>query len=119
MQEDPSSRLRLSRLSLPGPNVVRMVRLELTRTRHYVLSVACLPFHHIRIVWWRKWDSNPQPSACKAGALPIVLFPRNLVGIVGFEPTISESKSDALGQLGDIPTVLVDEVGLEPTTCSV
>lgn len=55
-------------------------------------------------------------SRCTANC---AISPVKLAGIVRFELTISESKSDALGQLGDIPTVLVDEVGLEPTTCSV
>ena len=26
---------------------------------------------------WRRWDSNPQPPACKAGALPVELQPQN------------------------------------------
>ena|SRR5579863_204587 len=25
--------------------------------------------------WWRRWDSNPRPPACKAGALPAELRP--------------------------------------------
>jgi hypothetical protein len=29
---------------------------------------------------WRKWDSNPRPSACKADALPAELFPQTLPG---------------------------------------
>src|SRR5262249_26383830 len=29
---------------------------------------------------WRKWDSNPRPSACKADALPAELFPQVLSG---------------------------------------
>lgn len=117
VQEGPSSRLRLSGLSLLGPNVVRMVRLELTRTRHYVLSVACLPFHHIRIVWWRRWDSNPQPSACKAGALPVVLLPRNLEGISGFEPELSVSKTEVL-TFTLYPNCLAGLTGVEPVNCT-
>ena len=31
-------------------------------------------FRHRR--QWRRWGSNPQPPACKAGALPIELRPR-------------------------------------------
>ena len=27
-------------------------------------------------VWWRWWDSNPWPPACRAGALPTELHPR-------------------------------------------
>ena len=29
-------------------------------------------------MWWKKWDSNPRPPACKAGALPTELFPQKL-----------------------------------------
>ena len=47
-------------------------------------------------VWWRMTGSNRRPPACKAGALPAELIPqypltvsshRNLVGLVGLEPT--------------------------------
>lgn len=30
----------------------------------------------ILIPWWRRRDSNSQQSACKAGALPVVLHPQ-------------------------------------------
>ena len=30
----------------------------------------------IRMRWWRWWDSNPWPPACRAGALPAELHPR-------------------------------------------
>ena len=29
--------------------------------------------------WWRWWDSNPWPPACRAGALPAELHPHNRV----------------------------------------
>ncbi len=29
--------------------------------------------------WWRRRDSNSQQSACKAGALPVVLHPQIVV----------------------------------------
>ena len=32
--------------------------------------------------WWRWWDSNPWPPACRAGALPAELHPHNR--IIGF-----------------------------------
>ena len=44
---------------------------------HYSLFI----FHHSlfitsqRLVWWRWWDSNPWPPACRAGALPAELHP--------------------------------------------
>lgn len=40
---------------------------------------------HLKI-WCRKQDSNLQPFAYKATALPIVLFRRNLAGKIGIEP---------------------------------
>ena len=52
--------------------------------------------------WWRWWDSNPWPPACRAGALPAELHPQNywefavspfcafaLVGPSGLEPPTS------------------------------
>ena len=33
------------------------------------------------LFWWRKWDSNPRPSACKADALPAELFPQIFRGL--------------------------------------
>ena len=39
---------------------------------------------------WRRWDSNPRPPACKAGALPAELRPLDLlVGLAGIEPATS------------------------------
>ena len=32
------------------------------------------------IPWWRWWDSNPWPPACRAGALPAELHPHIMVG---------------------------------------
>ena len=31
-------------------------------------------------IWWRRRDSNPRPSACKADALPAELRPHRLRG---------------------------------------
>lgn len=40
------------------------------------------------ILWWSQRNSNPQPPVCKTGALPVVeLWPRQLVDVVGIEPT--------------------------------
>ena len=35
--------------------------------------------HFVRtyVPWWRWWDSNPWPPACRAGALPAELHPHN------------------------------------------
>ena len=34
--------------------------------------------------WWRWWDSNPWPPACRAGALPTELHPHNWVLLFSF-----------------------------------
>ena len=50
------------------------------------------------VPWWRWWDSNPWPPACRAGALPTELHPHFLmvcsylhllVGPSGLEPPTS------------------------------
>ena len=41
--------------------------LRLARSRY--------PFEMFFISWWRWWDSNPWPPACRAGALPAELHP--------------------------------------------
>ena len=49
------------------------------------------------IPWWRWWDSNPWPPACRAGALPAELHPQIILGILLF-------------------SILVGPSGLEPPT---
>ena len=34
---------------------------------------------NVKTSWWRRWDSNPRPPACKAGALATELRPREHV----------------------------------------
>ena len=61
-------------------------------------------FGILYIPWWRWWDSNPWPPACRAGALPAELHPQNywefaffsvcspfwvMVGPSGLEPPTS------------------------------
>ena len=38
-------------------------------------SLKSLPFLIPKQGWWRWWDSNPWPPACRAGALPTELHP--------------------------------------------
>ena len=38
-------------------------------------SIQTNRFASTFVASWRKWDSNPRPSACKADALPTELFP--------------------------------------------
>ena len=61
--EPPTSRLsgaRSNQLSYKPMTVVLLIHLSLCRLRD----------------WWRWWDSNPWPPACRAGALPTELHPR-------------------------------------------
>ena len=39
---------------------------------HYALDFS-------KDLWWRWWDSNPWPPACRAGALPAELHPQILI----------------------------------------
>ena len=36
---------------------------------------ATIHYQGVRPLWWRWWDSNPWPPACRAGALPAELHP--------------------------------------------
>ena len=57
--------------------------------------------------WWRMTGSNRRPPACKAGALPAELIPRtrNLVGLVGLEPTTPALSRRCSNQLSYRPVV--------------
>lgn len=46
---------------------------------------------------WKRWDSNPQPSACKAGALPVELHPHKGLGA---PPNLGGRGSNPLGRFG-------------------
>jgi hypothetical protein len=63
-------------------------------------------------ILWRRRGSNPQPPACKAGALPVELRPRMtatpqaaLVGAHGFEPWTSALSGLRSSQLSYAPLV--------------
>ncbi len=62
--------------------------------------------------WWSQSGSNRRPPACKAGALPAELWPRNLarskpatlmVGLAGFEPATPRLSSVCSNQLSYRP----------------
>ena len=60
-----------------------------TRSNHLsyepsFLSSCTIPFQWSfrSYLWWRWWDSNPWPPACRAGALPAELHPH--IFILGF-----------------------------------
>ena len=42
------------------------------------LKFLWLAFFSKKVTWWRWWDSNPWPPACRAGALPAELHPHKL-----------------------------------------
>ena len=57
--------------------------------------------------WWRMTGSNRRPPACKAGALPAELIPRELnsvVGLAGFEPATPALSRRCSNQLSYRPT---------------
>ena len=40
------------------------------------VSLSLLPYGRNETdLWWNQWGSNPQPPACRAGALPVELWP--------------------------------------------
>ena len=55
------------------------------------------------VTWWRWWDSNPWPPACRAGALPAELHPHICYGIL-------------LSPFLEAFLLLVGPSGLEPPT---
>ena len=75
-------------------------------------------------IWWRMTGSNRRPPACKAGALPAELIPRDqillkseLVGLVGLEPTtpaLSRRCSNQLSYRPSYTTLNVNEVRVAP-----
>ena len=45
---------------------------------HLLHSGVLRPLGSLATPWWRWWDSNPWPPACRAGALPAELHPHFL-----------------------------------------
>ena len=41
-----------------------------------ILAFVCNELISLFVTWWRWWDSNPWPPACRAGALPAELHPQ-------------------------------------------
>ena len=68
---------------------------------------ARLTFELLPFKWWRMTGSNRRPPACKAGALPAELIPRELnsvVGLAGFEPATPALSRRCSNQLSYRPT---------------
>ena len=58
------------------------------------------------LFWWSWTGSNRRPPACKAGALPIELQPRGMVGLDGFEPSTPALSRRCSNQLSYRPACL-------------
>ena len=54
--------------------------------------------HTISVTWWRWWDSNPWPPACRAGALPAELHPH--IGFCCFSIFLQTVKVCLVGPSG-------------------
>jgi hypothetical protein len=65
-----------SAAGLPGQLVRRKGLEPLSFLERQVLSLVCLPFHHPRIMWSGRQDSNLRPSVPKTDALPDCATPR-------------------------------------------
>jgi hypothetical protein len=50
---------------------------------------------HVKAYEWRRWDSNPRPPACKAGALATELRPQ--------EPRPGPLGATTTTSVGDLP----------------
>ena len=75
------------------------------------MKVLCINVIHDKMFWWRMTGSNRRPPACKAGALPAELIPRDeilfkpeLVGLVGLEPTTPALSRRCSNQLSYRPS---------------
>ena len=76
--------------------------------------------------WWRMTGSNRRPPACKAGALPAELIPRDsspdvgvpevLVGLVGLEPTTPALSTQCSNQLSYRPIPFLTPVDFSTST---
>ena len=62
--------------------------------------------------WWRWWDSNPWPPACRAGALPAELHPHKWLVVILLFPL----QGSFFGYLSFQRKCLVGPSGLEPPT---
>ena len=64
---------------LVGPSGLEPPTSCLSGTRSNLLSYDPIGFSGFSLGWWRWWDSNPWPPACRAGALPAELHPHKVV----------------------------------------
>ena len=72
--------------TLVGPSGLEPPTSCLSGTRSNLLSYEpmWLVSDLLSLGWWRWWDSNPWPPACRAGALPAELHPHNWVLLLLF-----------------------------------
>ena len=64
-------------MSLCGVSSHLSAKTESWKLKVFSFSIFNFPFSiaSLRLAWWRWWDSNPWPPACRAGALPAELHP--------------------------------------------
>ena len=87
-------------------------RLSGARSNHLSYRpLLFLSWFPVLSIWWRWWESNPWPPACRAGALPAELHPH--FSVMGFppDPMNSEKKFKYIIQYLRLP-VLVIPLGL-------
>ena len=82
--EPPTSCLSGTRSNLLSYEPMWLVWILFTlRFCSLCLEASLLTFLLEESKWWRCWDSNPWPPACRAGALPAELHP-HLIGFCFF-----------------------------------
>ena len=77
--EPPTSCLSGTRSNLLSYEPMWLVKWFLFSLGNSLLEVSLVSFLFKESNWWRWWDSNPWPPACRAGALPAELHP-HLIG---------------------------------------
>ena len=91
--------------SNPHCTVLEAVVLPITLNRHLVPAPGIEPdlfgyepnfVPDYTGIWWKWWESNPQPSACKAVALPNCATLPYLAVIEGVEPSSHDRQSSIL-----------------------
>lgn len=87
--EDPTQHLRVARISRERQRPETSEGDQRAPTR---AQKAPGSMRYQGLCWWRRWESNPRPSACKADALPIELRPRIASCISGRGDDIGQSE---------------------------
>lgn len=97
-----SNQLSYRSKSMISFRMVAPARVELATSRVWTVRSNQLSY---RAYWWRVWDSNPRPPACKAGALANWANPP-MVKKTGFEPATPWSQTKCSTKLSYFSIVL-------------